>query len=408
VSDAPTTEALLTPTLTLAVAGAVLLAAVVAIAVLLLRARKPAPKALENAEKSEKPEPVSREAGKVRVLVAPSMPPPAPSPPKRSPIPTLAPAGSSIGALDEEVAVAIELDADPIRPPDVTVVPWLADLSAKDDEPTQSGAFVVVEGSGSSDRGQRRKQNEDALFVDAAKGLYVVADGMGGHKGGARASNLAVDVVRRRFEEAVAADLAADEPACVTVAWKPAGPSMGEIANTPFDGELPRRAARLATAVSEANDAIFREANADPNYAGMGTTLVVAQFVPNKQRLYVGHVGDSRCYRLRGGEIEQVTRDHTMETEFGVRGPHGNRLARAVGISPGVKIDMILDRPLPGDVYLLCSDGLTKTVPTDLIGHILGEYADPEQAASELVTMANTNGGIDNVTAVVVRVASPS
>jgi protein phosphatase len=97
-----------------------------------------------------------------------------------------------------------------------------------------------------------------------------------------------------------------------------------------------------------------------------------------------------------------------METEFGVRGPHGNRLARAIGISPGVKIDVILDRPLPGDVYLLCSDGLTKTVPTDLIGHILGEFPDPERAANELVTMANTNGGIDNVTAVVVRVALPS
>jgi protein phosphatase len=403
VSDANSTDALFTPTLTIAVAGAVLVAAVAVAVYLLLRGRTTP--ALKQAPKAAPDEPHASDPTKVRVLVAPSPPAPA-NPPSGPRIPTLAPAGSSIGEVDEEVA--IEIEADPIRPSDVTVVPWLADLSAHDDEPTQTGAFVVVDGSGSSDRGQRRKQNEDALFVDAAKGLYVVADGMGGHKGGARASNLAVDVVRRRFEEAVAADLAADEPACVTVAWKPAGPSMGEIANTPFDGELPRRAARLATAVSEANDAIFREANADPNYAGMGTTLVVAQFVPNKQRLYVGHVGDSRCYRLRGGEIEQVTRDHTMETEFGVRGPHGNRLARAIGISPGVKIDVILDRPLPGDVYLLCSDGLTKTVPTDLIGHILGEFPDPERAANELVTMANTNGGIDNVTAVVVRVALPS
>ena len=207
--------------------------------------------------------------------------------------------------------------------------------------------------------------------------VFVVADGMGGHAGGALASELAVN--------AIAEALAAVD------------------SNTESDGRVPRQAAALVSAVGAANDAVRRAADAHDRYADMGTTVVAMRFCPRKGRLYVTHVGDSRCYRLRGGKLRQVTLDHTM-TALGVTGPAAHHLSRAVGTRDQVEPDLVVLRPELGDQYVLCSDGLTRMVSDDAIATVIAGALDVEEAADELVRVANARGGKDNVTAIVVRV----
>jgi protein phosphatase len=156
-----------------------------------------------------------------------------------------------------------------------------------------------------------------------------------------------------------------------------------------------------------ANEAIFERAKAEPELNGMGTTVVSARFSPNKQRLYVGHVGDSRCYRLRDQELRQVTTDHTMGS-LGVTGPLAERLERAVGIAPAVKVDIIIARPLPNDIYLLCSDGLSKMVSDAAMRDILIAEKDLNKAAAALIATANAKGGRDNITVILIQVKSPA
>jgi serine/threonine protein phosphatase PrpC len=138
----------------------------------------------------------------------------------------------------------------------------------------------------------------------------------------------------------------------------------------------------------------------------MGTTVVAARFSPNKQRLYVGHVGDSRCYRLRAKELTPLTTDHTMGAS-GITGPLASHLLRAVGIAPAVKVDLIIGRPRPEDVYLLCSDGLTKMVSDDKIRDILLAEPNMDRAVEKLVETANAGGGRDNITVILVAVKDP-
>ena len=137
----------------------------------------------------------------------------------------------------------------------------------------------------------------------------------------------------------------------------------------------------------------------------MGTTLVAARFSPNKQRLYVGHVGDSRCYRLRRGNLRQLTTDHTMAS-LGMKGPRAKDLYQAVGASPQLMIDLIVDKPEDDDVYLLCSDGLSKMLSNERIREILVEHEDLESALYTLIEEANDSGGNDNVTVIIVKVLS--
>src|SRR5262249_11666924 len=158
--------------------------------------------------------------------------------------------------------------------------------------------------------------------------LFVVADGMGGHAGGDVASQMAVDTMAEKFKS-------------------------GSFGTEVYPG-VPRRGSELAMAMQMANTAIFEHAKANAAYQGMGTTVVGARFSPNKQRLYVGPVGDSRCYRLRGKQLTQITTDHTMGAQ-GVTGPLASHLNRAVGVGAGVKIDLIIARPRPEDIYLLCT-----------------------------------------------------
>jgi protein phosphatase len=138
----------------------------------------------------------------------------------------------------------------------------------------------------------------------------------------------------------------------------------------------------------------------------MGTTMVAARFSPNQRRVYVGHVGDSRCYRFRDSKLTQITTDHTMR-HFGLEGPHANDLFRALGVEQNVTIDLVVDSPRPEDIYLLCSDGLPKMVSDDKIEDSLRQESDLEAAVYRLIEQANDAGGRDNVTVLLVRVREP-
>jgi serine/threonine protein phosphatase PrpC len=267
----------------------------------------------------------------------------------------------------------------PVQAPEA--VPIIYDKDAAFDEPTRISALILVSAAGQTDLGQRRKKNEDSYLVLEEHNLFVVADGMGGHAGGEVASKIAVDTIGAAFNQ-------------------------GQFRGDRYPN-VPRRGSDLALAIQMANEAIFERAKAEPELTGMGTTVVSARFSPNKQRLYVGHVGDSRCYRLRDQELRQVTTDHTMGS-LGVTGPLAERLERAVGIAPAVKVDIIIARPLPNDIYLLCSDGLSKMVSDAGIRDILVAEKDLNKAAAKLVATANEKGGRDNITVILIQVKSPA
>ena len=182
------------------------------------------------------------------------------------------------------------------------------------------------------------------------------------------------------------------------------------FANKEFEAaphpNLPLEASELARAIQMANTAIFQQAQGQPDLEGMGTTLVAARFASDKRRMYLGHVGDSRCYRLRDGMMKQITTDHTM-ADYGVTGPEGSHLSRALGVWPTVPIDLILLEPKLGDLYLICSDGLTKMIPETTIATQLHHEEDLEAAARRLIFFANSNGGKDNITVLLVRVVLP-
>lgn len=250
---------------------------------------------------------------------------------------------------------------------------------AEAEEVTAASARILLYATGDSDRGRVRARNEDSVLVMPERSLFAVADGMGGHRGGEIASSLAIDTLEDAFMRSA------------------------------FDGQIesnesvPRRARELASAVQMTNECVHAMALADRALSGMGTTLVAARFSPNKQRLYVGHVGDSRCYRLRNGALRQLTTDHTMAS-LGMKGPHAKDLYQAVGVNDSLVIDLIVDKPQDGDVYLLCSDGLSKMLPDNEIREVLVEQEDLEGALYTLIEQANDRGGNDNVTIVIVKV----
>jgi protein phosphatase len=277
---------------------------------------------------------------------------------------------------DELDPTKVNRGLEAISPPTMKIV---YDEDAALDEPTQNRALIFVTGAGQTDRGLRRKRNEDRLLVLADEGLFAVADGMGGYRGGELASDLCVQTIARAFK-------------------------THTFEGAPHEA-LPRRASELARAIQMANAAIFAQAANDKLLQGMGTTVSVARFSPNKQRLYIAHVGDSRVYCYRDGTLRQMTADHTMK-DLGVGGEGAGHLSRAVGIWPTVPIDIVLGKPRPGDVYLLCSDGLTKMVEESEIETALRDE-DPNAAVDQLIAAANAHGGRDNISVVVVRVGEP-
>lgn len=250
---------------------------------------------------------------------------------------------------------------------------------AEEEESTSPLARILVSAKGESDRGRKRRSNDDSLLFVPEFSLFAVADGMGDAAGGQVASSLAVETLRQAFErDSFVGDLQSDKP-------------------------IPRRGRELASSILQANWAVFDAARANPTLSPIGTTLVTARFSPNKQRLYIGHVGDSRCYRLRAGTLRQLTTDHTMGV-LGLRGPRARDLMQAIGVTADLSIDLIVDKPRPDDLYLLCSDGLPKMVSDREIKRVLTDEPDLEAAVHGLIDLANDHGGTDNVTVVLVKV----
>lgn len=252
--------------------------------------------------------------------------------------------------------------------------------AAVGEQPPAGRPRFAVRAAGKTDTGKRRRANEDALLVLRKQSVYAVADGMGGHAGGAVASQLAVEAIASAFIEGV-------ENPCIL-------------------SNVPPLAAELVQSLAAANESIRRRAARDVRLSDMGTTVVAARFCPERGRLYVSHVGDSRCYRLRGGALELLTRDHTM-AELGVTGRSAIHLSRAVGPKGVVEADVVVLEPRAGDVYLLCTDGLTKMISDNEIRDVLIAQTSAEDAASMLVARANAEGGRDNVTALVIQVEHP-
>jgi protein phosphatase len=237
-----------------------------------------------------------------------------------------------------------------------------------------------------------RSHNEDAVASDGEIGLAVLADGMGGYNAGEVASGIAVALIGAETRQAVA--------------------RTNLHALSQVDGDL--QAVRILKGViAKANGSVFESANSQPQYAGMGTTLVVALFRDN--RVSVAHIGDSRLYRLRDERLSQVTRDHSLlqeqidsgmiTREAARRSQNKNLVTRALGIEPEVEPEIHTYDVRPGDIYLLCSDGLNDMVDDEDIELTLNAMgSNLPLAANQLVQMANDNGGRDNVSVILVRV----
>jgi protein phosphatase len=232
----------------------------------------------------------------------------------------------------------------------------------------------IAEEAVRTDTGRQRNANEDSLFVDAP--LFVVADGMGGAQAG--------EVASRAAAESFAQNL------------PPAPPER-----------------LLEETIEGANRTIHELARKDPSLAGMGTTTTAALVDLEAEEVAIGHVGDSRAYRLRGGKFEQLTRDHSLVEEMRRKGqltdaqaedhPQRSIITRALGPEPEVEVDLQTVPAQAGDVFLICSDGLTTMLDDEKIAHVLGRATSLQSAVRALVDEANRAGGRDNITVVLFR-----
>jgi PPM family protein phosphatase len=250
----------------------------------------------------------------------------------------------------------------------------------------------VLEIASCTDPGMVRSHNEDSIATDAVNGLAVLADGMGGYNAGEVASGMATTVLVSEMRQI----LAAAQPF-----------QIDPRTNQSIAVRL------LREQVLKANASIYQAAQSQPQYAGMGTTLVVALFYDN--RVLVAHLGDSRLYLLREGALRQVTRDHSLlqeqidsgliTAEQAKNAQHKNLVTKALGIDPSVEPEIHEYPTRPGDLYLLCSDGLCDMVDDEDISMTLQALGgNLKLAAQQLVQMANDNGGRDNVSVILVRV----
>lgn len=249
------------------------------------------------------------------------------------------------------------------------------------------------EAAGTTDVGLQREHNEDSFVVVPEHHLYIVADGMGGHRAGDVASKVASETIADFFRRSDREDLT----------WP-----------FHFDARLSDEENKLQTAVRVANRQVYERSVRSKELRGMGTTVVGALFNPEKGIMYVAHVGDSRAYRIRNNSIIQLTRDHSLVNDYLTAMPDmpdeqrndlpKNVITRALGMQDSVEVDIAADDSEPGDVYLLCSDGLSGMVDDRDLCEVVGSGLALQDACDRLVTMANEHGGEDNVTAVLIRV----
>ena len=245
---------------------------------------------------------------------------------------------------------------------------------------------------GMTDVGLQRDHNEDSYAVLSEYGLFIVADGMGGHRAGDVASRIATDSISEFFRSTANDD----------ATWPIA-----------FDANLTEDENRLLSGILIANRRIFERSIRSRECAGMGTTVVGAVYSKRRNRLYVGHVGDSRAYRVRGATIQQLTRDHSLINDYLMAMPEmteeqraelpKNVITRALGMHDNVNVDLMSDEPKIGDVYLLCSDGLSGMITDEQIRDVVASSHDTGEMCRRLIAQANENGGDDNITVLVVR-----
>lgn len=278
-----------------------------------------------------------------------------------------------------------QLAPRPSKPAPVSTPP----APTKDGEPWRP----TVSADGVTDVGKSRKHNEDNILVRSDLGLFVVADGMGGHNAGEVASDRATKSIGAFFEATCS------------------GPIPGEPLEE--DEGLSSDARRLAAAVRKANADIHEMSTTQAQHRGMGST-VVALFLPRATGLvHVAHVGDSRCYRHRAGVLEQITRDHSLINDALELKPDltpaelarlpKNIITRALGMKREVLVDVRTEAVRPGDTFLLCSDGLSGPVKEPQIHEVMQMGGDVHEMAETLIAMANDGGGNDNISAIVVR-----
>jgi protein phosphatase len=258
-----------------------------------------------------------------------------------------------------------------------------------------ANGVVRLEFAGETNVGMKRTHNEDSFAIFADENLVVVADGMGGHASGEVASKMAVDSMREFFDAT----------------------SKDPDATWPYKMDKHRgyEENRLVTAIKLANLRIYECSQREPRYRGMGTTVVTVS--GTREGIYIAHVGDSRVYRIRDHQIEQLTEDHSLLNDYQkmrklsaeeiANFPHKNVIVRALGMKDTVKVDTRLESPRVGDVFVLCSDGLCGPVSDeDILQTVEDHHGDYKTACSKLISRANENGGPDNITALIVHVVA--
>lgn len=236
-----------------------------------------------------------------------------------------------------------------------------------------------------TDPGLARENNEDAVAFEAQTGLCILADGMGGYNAGEIASGMACAFIKSEMSR-----------------W------LSQAGKSASSKEVKRA---MEICVQNANHSIFNAANSNPQYAGMGTTLVVGVF--QADRLMLGHIGDSRCYRLRGGAFQQITKDHSLlqeQIDAGLITPeqaltsaNKNLVTRALGVEDSVLLDVTEHRVEADDLYVMCSDGLSDMVRDKSIADIMIGNAALEQKGKQLIAAANAGGGRDNISVVLIH-----
>ena len=242
--------------------------------------------------------------------------------------------------------------------------------------------------------GMKRELNEDSYVILENEGVFVVADGMGGHNAGEVASKIAVDTISEFFHSS-------EEDDDITWPYK-------------LDPALALDANKLMVGIKFANKRIFKQSSEVAECSGMGTTVVSIIAQDESNELYIAHVGDSRCYCFYEGELVQVSEDHSLVNEYIKAGqitkeqaknfPHKNVIMRALGMKDNVLVDIQKRTARVGEIYLLCSDGLSDMVSDNDMSAVLNSGITLPEMTRQLVDTANANGGKDNITVILVKV----